>query len=381
MKKYIKIMSFLTILSISFYFSNILFNRLDRKTFNILNFNKDKIDLLFIGSSHSYSTFNTRIFDNKLKINSYALSSDAQPIEASYYLLKEFYKKRTTQIVVFELYGLLIEENFKESYANVFNSFSFGKNKINASNIFDKSERIDYLIPIIKYHSIWKEPNQIIKNIIALLEPPYKGSITYWENSTKIKDNEQISSYKKQNFEINLNKLKYLKLIKEEVEKNNGQLIFTIAPIIPNSGNYKILYLKNKVLEYIPDIEILDFNSKIQEIKISKADFLDHGHLNSKGSIKISEFFSDILKKNYSFKEKNYILEKQKYFNEFYLYTNNLKIENSLKIENNNSAIKNIIAIPKNKSLNNFLHLLDGYNIGIISNNNLKDFLKSKERF
>ncbi|SJZ59113.1 hypothetical protein SAMN02745174_00999 [Cetobacterium ceti] len=382
MKKYLKIISFVTILSLGFYFSNIIFNRLDRKTFNVLNFNKDKIDLIFVGSSHSYSSFNTRIFDNKLKINTYALSTDAQPMAGSYYLLKEFYKKKKVEIVVFELYGLLLEPEERGSYENIFNSFQFGKNKLEASKIFNKEERIDYLFPLLKYHSVWKEPSQIIKNTIALFYPPYKGSITYWEDATKLLNEDKVKKYREENFELNIDNVKYLKKIKKEVENNGSKLIFTVAPVIVNKGNYKVLKLKEKIKKEIPDIEILDFNSNLKELGIERSDFLDHGHLNTKGSTKVSEYFANYLGKKYKFKEKNYQEKEQLDYNERYFYKDQLyHSKGKEKIQILDNEIKNIIKISKKKNLNYMLHLLDGYNIGIITKEDIKNFLISKQRF
>lgn len=371
----------MTLFIIGFYFTNIIFNRLDRKTFNILNLNKDKIDLLFLGSSHSYSTFNSRIFDNKLGVNTYVLSSDGQPIAASYYLLKELYKRKKPEIVVFELYGLLLDTESKKNYENVFNSFRFGINKIEASKIFDKSEQIDYLIPILKYHSIWKEPSQIFKNIIALYLPPYKGSTPYWENSTIIREDEEVENYLEENFEIDHKNIEYLKLIKNEVEKNNGKLILTVAPVVPRKWNYKVLKLKEKIEKEISDTEIIDYNTRLKDLKIDIKDFLDHGHLNNKGSIKISEDFSNYLNKNYTFKEKNYILNNQKSFPEFYFYGTDTYRSKDIKEEILTKEVTDIIKISRKKDINYFLHLLDSSNVGVIKKDKIKKFIQSKERF
>ncbi|MGL5125108.1 MAG: hypothetical protein ACRC6U_03890 [Fusobacteriaceae bacterium] len=377
-----KVALFTLLLLIAFYFCNIIFNRLDRKTFNILNFNKDKIDLVFVGSSHSYSTFNTRIFDNKLHINSYALSTDGQPIAASYYLLKEFYKKRKPEIIVLELYGLLFEAESKNSYENVFNSFAFGKNKIEASKIFETTERIDYLIPIIKYHAVWKEPSQLIKNILSLFPAPYKGSVTYWQNSTKLTEVLDKNNYLKENFEINNKNLEYLKLIIKDAEKNKIKIIYTVAPVISDEKNYEVLEIKNKMKRIMPEIKIIDFNSYVKELKINKQDFLDKGHLNSIGSTKISEYLSEYIQKNYKFIQKNY--KSNKYFDEYYFYNTDYFKKNSIsnlpvKIEDN--KVKSIQILSKPKNLDYFLHLLDSYNVGVITKQKLVEFIKSKSRY
>jgi len=46
---------------------------------------KNSIDLLFIGSSHSYCTFNSRLFDHYLKCNSLNLGTDSQSFKITYF--------------------------------------------------------------------------------------------------------------------------------------------------------------------------------------------------------------------------------------------------------------------------------------------------------
>lgn len=53
---------------------------------------KDSIDLLFVGSSHSYSTFNTRIFDHYLKSSSLNLGTSSQSLPISYSVILEVLK-------------------------------------------------------------------------------------------------------------------------------------------------------------------------------------------------------------------------------------------------------------------------------------------------
>ncbi len=81
---------------------------------------KNSIDLLFVGSSHSYLGFNTKIFDNSFNINSYNFATGAQSIEGSYYAIMEILKKQSPKIIVLEAFSLYLEsEKDKKSNAGV----------------------------------------------------------------------------------------------------------------------------------------------------------------------------------------------------------------------------------------------------------------------
>ena len=69
MKNFLKSIIFLVILLLSFqYYEEKIFKRYDILVdYTYYKLPKNSIDLLFIGSSHSYCTFNTHLFDHYLE--------------------------------------------------------------------------------------------------------------------------------------------------------------------------------------------------------------------------------------------------------------------------------------------------------------------------
>ena len=66
---------------------SIYFNRIIR---NKAEANNNHIDLVFIGDSRPHRAFDPAVFEKELEISSaFNASSGLQPIEASYYLLKD----------------------------------------------------------------------------------------------------------------------------------------------------------------------------------------------------------------------------------------------------------------------------------------------------
>ncbi len=74
---------------------------------------KDSLDLLFIGSSHSYCTFDPEIIDQELNINSYQLGMPSQLPDASYYTLREALRSQSPKTVVMEVYWEILNLGFE----------------------------------------------------------------------------------------------------------------------------------------------------------------------------------------------------------------------------------------------------------------------------
>ena len=68
------------------------------------NMEKDTVDVLFLGTSHSYCGFSPQDFYDLHGIRSYNLGSSRQGIWLSYYWLKEALKTQKPKIVVKEVH-------------------------------------------------------------------------------------------------------------------------------------------------------------------------------------------------------------------------------------------------------------------------------------
>lgn len=146
---------------------------------------KNTIDVVFLGSSHSASCFNPQVIFNNYGIKSYNLSCEQQNLLVSYYWLKEAMRYQKPQVVVLDCYMLF---TFDESEAlntseectrKAIDAMKWSLNKFEAIKSIcanDKSQSVEsYIFPNIRYHERWKN----------LSESDFvKGEI---ENYTKLK--------------------------------------------------------------------------------------------------------------------------------------------------------------------------------------------------
>jgi len=132
---------------------------------DVLNFykqEKNSIDILVLGSSHAYSSFNPYLIKEKTGLNGYNFSTQQQPLWITYYYFKEALKYQKPKYVVLEVHMAAVGvEEFAEESINrdAIDKMRFSLNKINAINtsVEKNSERMSYYFNIIKYHSRYKE--------------------------------------------------------------------------------------------------------------------------------------------------------------------------------------------------------------------------------
>ena len=333
MKNFLKSIIFLIVLILSFqYYEEKVFKKFDALVdYAYYKIPQDSIDLLFVGSSHSYCTFNTRLFDHYLKCNSLNLGTDAQSLPITYSAILEILKKQNPKVIVIEVYpiGRRTGTPALRPHLDTMN-FSINKLRLIKNNL-PISNWGNNFSNTIYYHSRWKEFNNLRKE-----EKEYgnlgeriknKGFTGYnWDfirNSLTydIYEKEYEKKFDNSSF-VTKDSLKLLEDIFKISKKKDIKIILTSPPIVGDHDTLAILYtssLKKLMKKY--DIDSIDFNDG--KTKYEKMCFLDNGHISLAGSDKVSFQMAEYLKKNYPIllNTKNY--EKLNRAPEYYFYSDN----------------------------------------------------------
>ena len=73
----------------------------------------NSLDLVFVGSSYAYRSFDAEVFDNKLNVNSFNMGSPLQKPVESYYVLKETLKLQKPSFVIYDVnWGVFNEDKY-----------------------------------------------------------------------------------------------------------------------------------------------------------------------------------------------------------------------------------------------------------------------------
>lgn len=121
---------------------------------------KNTVDVLVLGSSHAYMSFNTGVLWREHGISSYLLTASAQPLWNSYYYLKEALKTQTPKLIVLEGFRLLEEEDFSDTGLVIKSTYGlkWSKNRLDAIKASaPREEWLGYLLGYTQYHDRYGE--------------------------------------------------------------------------------------------------------------------------------------------------------------------------------------------------------------------------------
>lgn len=270
--------------------------------------NKNKYDLIVIGTSRAYTAFNPQIIDSSLQLKSYNMGTSSQDIAESYYSLKEIFEYQKPKVVVLDLF-FPWSDNVHDFY-QTFTNASFFNSTQNKFDLVTKgyggSGIANYCIPVLKFKDYIK---QDVGNLISKGNSPKQETnwIRGFLYDTATVTKKQISKFDPvSNFSnTSFNKdrfITYLDKIKELVEKNNAKLICVRTPYPPSrlalskideEGDF---FREFMTTTSIPYYDLNTFESNKYEYVDS--DFSDYHHANYRGAEKATEQLIQAIKQS-----------------------------------------------------------------------------------
>ncbi len=399
MKNFFKSIIFLIILILSFfYYEEKIFKRFDTLVdYAYYRIPKDSVDLLFIGSSHSYCTFNSRLFDHYLKCNSLNLGTSSQPLSVTYSAILEMLKRQNPKVVIIEVYPIVRKPSVVALRPHL-DTMNLSINKLRLiKNALPISEWGNHFMNTIYYHSRWKEFKELKEAEYKGYEDwggrmENKGFLGYAWDFTRnsltynIYENEYNNAFNS-SFVISKKSLKLLENLFKICQKRKIKIILTSPPIIGDYDTLNILYnlpLKNLMFKY--NVDNVDFNNRNK--KYERLCFLDNNHVSLAGADEVSFEMAKYLKKNYpillnteNYKKYSKLDRSPEYYfyfgsieNDSNFKTFDLKFElekgvfiNSLKIyKKPNDNFDLFLSLDENKSSNKIYEIaLDGREVNI----------------
>ena len=289
------------------------YNDIHKRWKHFYDLPQNSIDMLFIGSSHSYTSFNPKIFQKVLGIKSFNLSSNSENISQTYFHLVEALKTQNPKMVVLETFKINPE---KGAYSPImrdsnFESMKMSLNKLQALTVwYKKTEYFYALFPIIKYHNNWA--NYSIQHNIYEEYKKTTNTTDGFDPKAGIMTSETAEKYKKMTpnkseFVISDYAAEYIEKIVKLCEKKKIQILFVNAPMFKEylkKIDYNSRYKNTKnIIAGKYGKTYIDFNLLYDDLKLTRLDFNNefntYHHLNYKGSEKVSLYLSNWIKNNY----------------------------------------------------------------------------------
>lgn len=252
-------------------------------------------DILFLGSSHAYRGFDTRVFE-KHGIKAFNLGSSSQSPINTQVLLKQYLDKINPKLVVYEVYAGTLSTDGVESSLDMLTNNKIDINAIEMA--FKINNLMTYNTLIYGY---FRQIFNINKNLV---EPQKKGDDFYVKNGGYVETSyrkNKITPQKQGKWEINPEQITALKQNLQMLNERKIPYVLVQSPITS-------YYYKSKT----NNKEVDDLLSKLGPYKNftgdlkfdDENDFYDTDHMNQKTVEKFNEYFIKCLEtENIKFKK------------------------------------------------------------------------------
>lgn len=273
----------------------------------------DSVDIVFLGSSHANSTFAPKVFDSITGKSSFNLGSSNQTPETGYYIFKEFLKEQHPQILVQEVYWVLMGDkvevtavntqqllymrpgvNWAGIFINTFSSEEKGTFLIKGINPFYRLKGIG-----IRYFSAKSVDARNVKSV----QYQGRGYRPYLITANGGKKDEVIEKLSGFNG-YSPKQIAYLQRTIDLAKSNDMDVILVMAPIMPEVFDALTFYdeVEQVTTEIAQNngVEYIDFNRLLdnKEVVLPIDYFGDEHHVNDKGAEIVSTYLAEYMNSN-----------------------------------------------------------------------------------
>ena len=254
-------------------------------------------DVLFVGDCEVYENFVPQVLWEEYGIHSYIRGSAQQLIWQSYYLLEDSLCYEKPDVVVFNVLSMKYNEPQKEAYNRMsVDGMKWSTTKFNAitASMLEEESMLDYIFPILRYHSRWDElTTEDFQYMFYREFMAYNGYYMRVDVKpvTTIPDAPKLPDY-----EFGENAYFYLDKMRELCEENDIEFVLVKAPTL-----YPHWYSEweEQIEEYATEhnLKYINYIEHYEDIGIDfQTDTYDAGlHLNLSGAKKLSTHFGKFL--------------------------------------------------------------------------------------
>lgn len=278
------------------------------------NLEKGEAQILVVGSSHAYSTFDPSVIFQETGMSSYILASNSQNTVQAYFNVKEALRCQRPEAIILEAFSLDDNDNWRygdnpdkdwKKEANI-DGMRMGLTKLEA--IMEQYERRNWgyaLFPIARCHGNWKDIASVSSNLTFYTGGIGEFSSFHPSRTSMSPETAQLyedAGYNPYKWVISeTNQLHFRKLA--QLCRDEGIPFYVVmAPMYDayiRSINYESCTGKIAALAESEGVYYLDCNRYYDEIGLSSEDFEDvynnYHHLNGTGAEKVTRFVMEAL--------------------------------------------------------------------------------------
>ncbi len=274
-------------------------------------YQEEEWDVVFFGSSQSYCTFDPAVFD-EYGIKSYNRGRSQQPMNYTYYYVKDALDACDIDVVVLEVFTIYYGEGdprYTEAGVRDSSLNDMRYSTIKMEAIWDcvpLAERWGYFFPLDKYHSNWENVDFSSAGALtdSLFDPYYteesdrgffgwEGSQATWYPVEEAENSEECIPFNEET-------MGYIEGIYELCQEHDAELILVKAPF---PCNEMLIGETNTVEAWAEEngVTMINYMRLTDEIGLDfDTDSLDGGtHVNADGAKKVSRHLAEYLYEAY----------------------------------------------------------------------------------
>lgn len=258
-------------------------------------------NVVFIGDCELYENISPVYLWENYGINSYIRGSAQQLIWQSYYLAEETVKMEHPDVIVFNVLSMKYNEPQNEAYNRMtLDGMKWSSSKVNSikASMTDEENFIDYVFPILRYHSRWSD---LSAEDFKYMFHRDKVSFNGYYMRVDVKAAENVPEGRPlADYQFGDNSYYYLDKLTKLCKENDVKLVLVKAPTLYpywyDEWDQQIKeYASANGLDYINFLELQD------ELGLDwSQDTYDGGlHLNLAGAEKLSDYVGNMLTTEY----------------------------------------------------------------------------------
>lgn len=253
------------------------------------------IDVLCIGSSHAYTSCDTEVYWNEFGIPVYCISSPSQPVDVSYYYLKEALKYCKPKVMLLE--GSTIhytQSGYDYACGVAVSSVKKNLNRLSIALHSSNNLRLSLLSDVLFYHDRYKSVNQYDIDYIMGDKGHNTHGFNPWWNYGEGDDQLPIGYKTNETIEADAEAISYVEKIIELCRDNDIIPIIYISPHGIGEEDQKKMnwwrqFFQNNGITFVDGIQLVD------ELEIDINNDIAKGHASYYGAGKISEYIGNYL--------------------------------------------------------------------------------------
>ena len=251
----------------------------------------NSVDVVFMGNSHNFQTFQPQIIDDIIPIDSYVVGINGESIIVTYFELRDILKYQRPKLVVLETFALDLTDMKLPGHIFAFVDLGFWNfNKAAVAARYLTTETAQSIFPLLRTRVNWNSPApffELLTDSFQLkdetLEDQTRG---YYPANNVIPEDVYLSAGTLPtpvNHQSLTENEKYLQKIIHLCEKMDIQLILTTAPVLKITGSQFEFYKPFDVSKFAVqnNLKWITFD----QTKLNHLHFSNLSHVNSFGSI------------------------------------------------------------------------------------------------